>query len=60
MAAEGTKRYDYRIPFSASKQKADFELDKKVLVVFDTDYKSVDELIEEKNWINQHNLKNKK
>ena len=47
LASMGSRRYDYRIPFSLD-QGIDFTIDKNVLVVLDADYQSVNELIENK------------
>ena len=44
---EGSKRYDYRIPFSLD-QEVGFTIDKNVMVVFDAYFQSVSELIENK------------
>ena len=59
VAAKCSNIYDYRIPVLRSKEIANFKIDKKAMLVFDADYNSVNELIEEKNRIIQHNLKHK-
>lgn len=51
VAAEGSNLFDYRVPFSKSGNIVKFEIDKNVMVVFDADYKNVNELIDEKNFI---------
>lgn len=51
-ANDGSENYDYRIPLSKSANKAKFNFDKKVFtMVFDTDYRSVKELIDDKHLI---------
>lgn len=57
VAANGSYLYDYRVPFSSLERKPDFMIDKNVMVVFDADYQSIDELIEDKRIILQNNLK---
>ncbi|MCK5774670.1 MAG: hypothetical protein KAH25_00755 [Bacteroidales bacterium] len=57
VASIGSKSYDYRIPFYESKNKEKFKIDKNVLIVFDADYKSVDELLKDKHLFIQQNIK---
>lgn len=56
VAAEGSDIYDYRIPFSKSDNNVKFMVDRKVIMVFDADYKSVNELIADKSLIQQFHL----
>ncbi len=51
IAAEGSNLYDYRVPFSKTGNIVKFDIDKNVMVVFDADYKNVNELIDEKSFI---------
>ena len=51
VAAEGSNLYDYQIPFFEVKDHLylDFKVDKNVIKVFDSDYKSTEQLINDKN-----------